>query len=266
MRGKTLVVFQILLRKYSLRCDVIIIFCAFTILIGASIIKEPGFYRNRKISEWALDATGLVCQGVVIPVCQIVIVYQALNLLWPTLRGSINLNPYLAFLLNFVLIDYFYYWNHRLLHGKKMWQWHMVHHTASKMDVIVTSRNSLLSHFLILYVWINGTFIYLLADPTFFVLSASLTAAMDLWRHSSLLLSRQNAFCRMISSIFITPHEHAWHHSKENLGINYGANLCVWDKLHGTYFSPISLPDSMGIKLNQGLLGKLIAPRSEVLL
>lgn len=243
----------------------IIILCAFLLLIGASIVKDPGIYRYRNSGEWILDGIGLIFQGVVIPGCQILIIYKMLKISWPNFSGALAMNPYTAFLLNFVIVDYFYYWNHRLLHTGKLWRWHLVHHTASKMDVIVTSRNSLLSHFLILYVWVNGAIIYVLADPTFFILSASLTAAMDLWRHSSLGIARQSMLYRFISSLFITPHEHAWHHSQENLSVNFGANLCIWDKLHGTYYSPANLPDAMGFELKQSLATKLITPGREVL-
>ena len=60
-------------------------------------------------------------------------------LLW---RGAVEVPSWLAFVISFVVIDYAYYWNHRLLHGA-LWRWHAVHHTASRLDVVVTSRNTL---------------------------------------------------------------------------------------------------------------------------
>ena len=97
---------------------------------------------QRRTSEWMLDATGLIAQGISIPLIQTSLLYAALSLLIPQLKGSLELSPRAAFVLNFVVIDYLYYWNHRWLHARWLWVTHATHHTAEAMDVFITSRKS----------------------------------------------------------------------------------------------------------------------------
>ncbi len=61
-----------------------------------------------------------------------------------------------AFLLNFVVIDFLYYWQHRWFHRiRPLWKLHRCHHTARRVDIWVTSRNTLVMHFLFVYFLLN---------------------------------------------------------------------------------------------------------------
>jgi sterol desaturase/sphingolipid hydroxylase (fatty acid hydroxylase superfamily) len=125
------------------------------------------------------------------------------------------------------------------------------------MDVLVTSRNTVWSHFLILYVWVNALGVFLLADPTAFVLAAAATAALDLWRHSEAGGGRLG---RLLGRVLVTPAEHAWHHSATRTGCNFGANLTWWDRLHGTSHRPGGPPADLGLTLAWSLRQRLLAP------
>jgi len=65
-----------------------------------------------------------------------------------------------------------------------------------------------------------------------------------------------------VALFLITPHEHAWHHSREAFGCNYGANLSLWDRLHGTYRSPEAPPQALGIDAGEGFLRRAFFPFS----
>lgn len=239
-----------------------IVFASFCLLILGTYFSERSLLRRnawRDSSRW-IDVIGLFMQGVIVPVLQVGLIYFFLNILFPLAKGSIAIHPALAFLTNFVVIDYLYYWNHRLLHSKAVWIWHAVHHTAERMDVWVTSRNTLWSPFFILYIWVNGFFIFILKDPAPFLLAASLTAALDLWRHSKFTPSDGSMFRKLLAIGLVTPHEHTWHHSSDHPNCNYGANLNWWDKLHGTFYSPHSLPTQCGVKLEINFWSKLLYP------
>ena len=223
-------------------------------------IKSSQIYFNWKNPNRLIDLTGLLVQGLAIPILQVAFVVWVLNNIFPFARGSVLMNPVLIFMLNFIVIDYAYYWNHRLLHGKTLWNWHAVHHTAERMDVWVTSRNTLWSPLFIIYLWLNGFFIFVLRDPAPFILSASITAALDIWRHSELSLQKGTLIHLLISSSLITPHEHSWHHSTNKPDCNFGANLNWWDKLHGTYFSPEAVPIRLGVSLPMNIWRKLFYP------
>jgi sterol desaturase/sphingolipid hydroxylase (fatty acid hydroxylase superfamily) len=215
---------------------------------------------QRRANEWGLDLTGLIAQGIIVPLIQTSLIYSVLYSFAPELKGTLNISPLAAFLLNFVAVDYLYYWNHRWLHSRWMWSTHATHHTAEAMDVFITSRNTLWTSLLIVYVWINGLFLFLLHEPAAFLLAASLTASLDLWRHTRFSPRPGSLPHRGLSWLLITPHEHAWHHSRIQSGGNFGANLSLWDRLHRTWFSPATPPENLGIPLPLSWQRKLVFP------
>lgn len=219
-----------------------IVAIAFAMLMGATAALFGVRYFARDRGAWVVDASGLVIQG---------IIAAALVWLVPYRRGMIDLGFLPAFLISFVAVDYAYYWNHRLLHGA-LWRWHAVHHTASRLDVVVTSRNTLWTPLLIVYLWAGAAAVLLLRDPSGFLLGLSLTAVLDLWRHSPLI--PPPPLRRAMSWIVVTPHEHAWHHSRSRTEVNFGANLTLWDRLHGTFEASDALPAQLGLELPVTLL------------
>ncbi|HMH49691.1 MAG TPA: sterol desaturase family protein [Candidatus Acidoferrum sp.] len=217
-------------------------------------------HRTRR--EWILDLSGLLVQGVGVPVLQFTVVVAALVALTPGWRGGVPLGVIGGLLVNFVLVDYAYYWNHRLLHAGWLWRWHAVHHTAPALDVLVTARNTVWTPALILYLWVNGLALFLLEDPRGFVFAAGLTCLLDVWRHSPWAPPRGSRRGRVLGWILITPHEHGWHHSTARPGCNFGANLSWWDRLHGTYWCPPSPPQSLGIPRRDSTARMLLWPRT----
>ncbi len=238
------------------------VFIAFAMLIAltAKNDRRLATMLAKSRGDWLLDAIGLFFQGILIPILQITVVYQIYRYLLPAARGCWDWHPAIAFLLSFVLVDYLYYWNHRLLHSPWLWPLHQVHHTMTDRDVLGTSRNSLWTSFLIIYLWIHALFIYLLQDPTWYIAGVSLTSALDLWRHSEIDLEIPWLH-GLLSLVLILPQDHAWHHAKTEINRqNYGANLKLWDRLHGTYYPSDRAPEALGIETNLTLMQKLVWP------
>ncbi len=232
---------------------------AFWFLVAVTLARGRSL-APRGAPEWALDGIGLIVQGLVVPFLQLGMVFAALAVLAPPWRGALGAPPWVSFLLNFVVVDYAYYWNHRLLHGP-LWRWHAVHHTAEAMDVIVTARNTLWTPLLIVYVWLNGLGAYLLADPAPFLISAALTAGLDMWRHSGAYPQPGEVGRRAyegLSRFVITPEDHAWHHSTDRTDTNFGANLKIWDLWHGTYDGHGEAPRRLGVELAMTAWRKLL--------
>jgi sterol desaturase/sphingolipid hydroxylase (fatty acid hydroxylase superfamily) len=216
-----------------------LVFVVFAVLLAATNVVA----RSR--GEWLIDGSGLLMQGA------IATLFAAL-----APRGRIEL-PFAAQLaLSFVIVDYAFYWNHRLLHGA-LWRWHAVHHTARRLDVLATSRNTLWTPLLLVYVWTTAPAMLLLRDPRGWLAGLSLTAALDLWRHSPLALPAPAR--RALALLLITPQEHAWHHSTARCDVNFGANLSWWDRLHGTYAAPPESPASLGVEIGGGTMRRLLA-------
>jgi sterol desaturase/sphingolipid hydroxylase (fatty acid hydroxylase superfamily) len=239
-----------------------IVFISFLLLAALtfSLRHTRSGLRRRKPADWALDGVGLLIQGAVVPVLQAIPVFGLLSGIAPGARGILSLSAVSGFLLNFVLVDYLYYWNHRWLHCRLLWPAHAVHHTPERMDVFITSRNTLWTPLLIVYLWINGLFLFLLRDPGAFIVAVSLTASLDLWRHSGFSPRPGSTLHRALAYVLITPHEHAWHHSRDRADCNFGANLSLWDRLHGTYYSPAAQAESCGLPLTLSLKRKLLFP------
>ncbi len=225
----------------------LIIFISFILLIGHIFLNVDlrlGVLSKSKF-EWFLDTSNLFIQGIIIPLVQTFLISYVFVLLFSSYQGILDLNPVASFLLNFVFVDYLYYWNHRLFHHKNLWPLHLVHHTMERFDVIATSRNTLWSSFFIIYLWVNGLFIFLLKDSFYFVLAICVTASLDLWRHSNFFHPKlQRIFSKWF--FLITPYDHSVHHSK-NARNNFGANLNLFDKLHGTYLYKNTMEQNMGI-------------------
>ena len=239
------------------------VFAAFVILMMLTATNDRSLtaLRSRKFEDWVLDVVGLFFQGILIPILQGTVVYQLYHYLLPSDR-ALFVPPVAAFFLSFVVVDYLYYWNHRLLHSRWLWNLHLVHHTSTEMNVLSTSRNTLWTSFLIIYLWVHPLFIYLLQDPTWYIAGISLSSALDLWRHSTTTPKPNSALYRWLSIFLILPQDHAWHHASENFSGNYGANLKLWDLMHGTYYKCNKAPKSLGIKTNLSLSQKLFYPFS----
>ncbi|MBD2292535.1 sterol desaturase family protein [Anabaena sphaerica FACHB-251] len=239
-----------------------LIFISFFSLFGWTIFNK--FTRNqlkcKNREDWLLDSIGLTIQGIFIPLLQATLVYGLYHHVLHNYQGYLKISLIPSFILSFVVIDYLYYWNHRLLHTKIFWQLHQVHHTVTQMDVLGTSRNTIWTSVFIIYLWIHPLFLYLLTAPTGYLLGISLTSALDLWRHSRLMIPTNSSFYQFLSPWLIFPQDHNWHHSKETNNCNYGANLKIWDKLHRTYYQSQELPAIMGTPTSLNLIQKLLFP------
>lgn len=239
-----------------------LVFLAFVLLLTLTVAQEKklALFWAKTRGDWILDTTGLFFQGILIPILQMTVVFHIYQQLLPEFRSILNLYPLAAFFLSFVFVDYLYYWNHRLFHTRWLWFTHQVHHTVTAMDVLGTSRNTLWTSFFIVYLWIHPLFIYLLYDPTWYILGVSLTSALDLWRHSAVAPSLTSLIYRCFSPWLIFPQDHSWHHATNCIQGNFGANLKIWDKIHETYYECKQLPDSLGINPSLTLMQKLFYP------
>jgi len=154
-------------------------------LVLLRLLKEDSrilsFSRTKQ--EWMIDLVGLFIQGVVIPIFPVLVI-PILVYLFPSNYQKIEINPLYQIIISFVLIDYMYYWNHRLFHTKRFWHIHRLHHSSKHLDVFATSRNSFITSFVFVYLWTQTLGLYLLNDSTYFLIGFALTFALDLWRHS----------------------------------------------------------------------------------
>ncbi len=231
--------------------DLLLILAVFWIIVTWSLLNKIRLRKmlSRARGLWALDLAGLMIHGAVVPLFQSLIIFGALKLIWPIGEGLLTLPRWISFFVAFVVVDYAYYWNHRLLHQKKLWRFHAVHHSGQVFDVFTTSRNSALTTFLILYVWFNGIMFFLLSNREAYIWGVAVSNALDLLRHSG--IAKWPRFAPF--TWFISPRDHAWHHSEDMSDVNFGGNLNIWDRIHGTYHGSENLPHQIGAPLGQNL-------------
>jgi sterol desaturase/sphingolipid hydroxylase (fatty acid hydroxylase superfamily) len=200
-------------------------------------------WLERPLSEKILDSIGLAMQSLLVPVLATYLGQRFLPLFFELNKEAWSIPAWIQFLLPFTLIDYIYYWNHRLMHRPQFWWLHRVHHTSKKLDVFVTSRNSVWTVFFFIYIWAHAFLIFSQKDPSGFLYGMYFLAGMDLWRHSNL---KTPNWLKGLGAVFILPEDHEWHHSNDKSGINYGANLNLWDRIHGTFHRSWEKPKQLG--------------------
>ncbi len=237
-----------------------VVFGTFVLLVGLTLWRSWSELVQKPFRDWILDSTGLWIQGLLIPLLQLTLLQWLYQQLFPGWSHCVLLSGGLAFLLSFVAVDYLYYWNHRFLHSRWGWFAHQVHHTVSTMDVLGTSRNTLWSSFLIVYLWVHGLFIYVLDDPDAYLVGISLTAALDLWRHSQFSPAIDSRLYGWLSPWLVLPQDHGWHHHSAAHACNYGANFKLWDRLHGTLYQSVQWPSTLGENSKLRLWRQLIYP------
>lgn len=214
--------------------NAILLFLTFSGLTIAGLLRED--LRKSSLSrtpeEWTADFMGLFIQGLVIPAVPFLLVPLLANF-FPYLDQRFDVSAPIQFIIGFVGVDYLYYWNHRLFHGKNWWHIHRLHHSSRHLDVFATSRNSFVTSFLFIYIWAQVSGMLLLKEHMPFMSGLALTFALDLWRHSG--LHSPNILRSLLGPFLILPEHHVLHHSVHGRNKNFGANIVWWDKIHGTY-------------------------------
>jgi sterol desaturase/sphingolipid hydroxylase (fatty acid hydroxylase superfamily) len=212
------------------------------LLLGERVVARRVDSPPHRGWDWAIHLSGFFVQGAVIPWCGYLLAARVLPAWAPGGAGVLQVGWWGAFLLNFVFVDFLYYWQHRAFHRVGgLWKLHRCHHTARRVDVWVTSRNSLVLHFLFVYFLVNPALGYLVDRPDAFFAGAMATASLDLFRHSNADWGRLPGAARLsrwLGAVLVLPSAHHRHHGARDFDGNYGANLIVWDRLFGTFLPP----------------------------
>lgn len=194
--------------------------------------------RSYQPLDWLLNITGLFIQGVLIPLAGIVLAYNVFPTLPFLQQGVIPFHFWGAFFLNFVVIDFLYYWQHRWFHrNDALWKLHICHHSSPRVDIWATSRNNLWVNFLFVYLLLNPLLGFLCQSPDGFFAGAMVTASLDILRHSNIDFQKLpgKRFYEKLGMIFVMPWMHHSHHNMLKTAHNFGANLIIWDKIFNTF-------------------------------
>jgi sterol desaturase/sphingolipid hydroxylase (fatty acid hydroxylase superfamily) len=144
-------------------------------------------------------------------------------------------NKIISFITAFVLLDLGEYIYHRLMHRvKRLWMFHVVHHSDRIVDVSTTLRehpgeNCIRNTFTLLWVFLSGVGFWAL------MLRQLIQIASNAFSHVNYRIPEK--IDRWIGWIFITPNLHHVHHHYRQpyTDSNYGDVLSIWDRLFGTF-------------------------------
>ncbi len=144
------------------------------------------------------------------------------------------LHPVISFACSFLLLDFGEYIYHVVMHkNKKLWTFHMVHHSDRVVDISTTLREHPGENF----VRLTFTWLWLLLTGTFFwvlVLRQIIQIFSTSVAHINYRLPEK--LDKVLGFIFITPGLHQVHHHYQNpyTDSNYGDVLSIWDRMFGT--------------------------------
>lgn len=207
-------------------------------------------------ADWFLNLSGFFMQGLVIPLSGLALATFVFPALFPGLHQSLKIGFAGAFILNFVIVDLLYYFQHRAFHEIPMlWKLHAPHHYSPTVNVWATSRNALIAHFLFVYIIVSPILAYLCDVTEGFFAGAMLTASLDLLRHA-----RLHVKIPLLQGILVTPGEHHRHHDADKPEANYGANFIFWDKLFGTFAPEEYFPARYASPGQPSFRNQLLAP------
>ncbi|MFM6122986.1 MAG: sterol desaturase family protein [Sphaerospermopsis kisseleviana] len=138
-------------------------------------------------------------------------------------------SPWLHFILSFLVLDWYMYTWHRLIHSLPLgWRFHIVHHTDRWMNISTAYR------FHTLEVIVSNIpkigLIYLLGIiPNAWILYESVFSVSLVFHHSNFALPFK--IDKLLSYFIVTPNYHRAHHSqlRKNLNSNYASLLTIWD-------------------------------------
>lgn len=134
-------------------------------------------------------------------------------------------------LLCILVIDFLYYWEHVVEHKVRFfWAYHSIHHSSPIYNYTTALRVSFIDNF---FAWIFYVPAVLLGfNPYIVVLTVVLILTYQFWLHTE-IIGKLGWF----EKIFMTPSQHRVHHGSDALYLdkNYGALLCIWDRMFGTF-------------------------------
>ena len=141
----------------------------------------------------------------------------------------------LLFIASFIFLDLGEYVYHVIMHRvKRLWMFHLVHHSDNVVDVSTTLRehpgeNFIRLSFTLLWVFISGTLFWVL------LLRQTIQVITTLFAHMNYQLPKK--LDKAIGFVFITPNLHHVHHHFQQpyTDCNYGDVLSIWDRLFGTF-------------------------------
>jgi sterol desaturase/sphingolipid hydroxylase (fatty acid hydroxylase superfamily) len=153
---------------------------------------------------------------------------------FPAPRNGIE--TILGIILYFLIVDFFYYWFHRLQHTNSfLWGQHKFHHSEESLNVTSSRRVHWLEEPLVLFFIILPMNLLFNLQP----IAAGLLAFIEILWLQFIHMNLRLGF-GVFSTIIVSPQYHRIHHSfqPQHINKNYAAFFPIWDIVFGSYCHP----------------------------
>ncbi|MFT5349357.1 MAG: sterol desaturase/sphingolipid hydroxylase (fatty acid hydroxylase superfamily) [Planctomycetota bacterium] len=151
------------------------------------------------------------------------------------LFNLLDLNPWLAGIISFLILDVLIYFQHRLFHKYSLlWRLHRVHHSDTEFDLTTGIRFHPVEIFISMCIKILA--VMLIGAPVLSVIVFEIVlSATSLFNHGNVRIP--DSIDHHLRWLLVTPDMHRVHHSAINkeTNSNFGFNIPWWDRLFGTY-------------------------------
>jgi sterol desaturase/sphingolipid hydroxylase (fatty acid hydroxylase superfamily) len=145
-------------------------------------------------------------------------------------------NPWLYWVMLFVLEDFLYYWLHRVDHYSRLfWATHVTHHSSARYNLTVGFRSSVFEP---LYRFVYFIPLAILGFQPLDI--AFVYSATQIW--GIIVHTEKINKLGWLEYVLVTPSHHRVHHASnvKYLDKNMGMFLIIWDKLFGTFQPELS--------------------------
>ncbi|MBI2424477.1 MAG: sterol desaturase family protein [Candidatus Hydrogenedentes bacterium] len=136
-----------------------------------------------------------------------------------------------AWIVCFVLVDFLFYWAHRMCHTLNfLWACHIVHHSSEEMNLTVALRQSATET---LFVWVFYLPLAIAGFPwEMWFICYQINLLYQFWVHTRLVPKMGP-----VEWVMNTPSHHRVHHGADVKYIdkNHAGTFIIWDRLFGTF-------------------------------
>jgi sterol desaturase/sphingolipid hydroxylase (fatty acid hydroxylase superfamily) len=144
-------------------------------------------------------------------------------------------NAWILFAVTFLMLDFGEYVYHVIMHKvRRLWLFHVVHHSDNVVDISTTLRehpgeNFIRLSFTLFWIFLSGGVFWAL------VLRQIIQIFSTSFAHINCRLHPKIDY--VIGLLFITPNLHQVHHHYQQpyTDCNYGDVLSIWDRMFGTF-------------------------------
>ncbi len=190
--------------------------------------------RRKRAYDWreSLASLGIALGQRVIGAGAAVVLAAIFTAVWSHRLWTVPLNHAWSIALLFIVVEFAYYWQHRMSHEMRwFWATHAVHHSPRQLYLANADRLGWTGQ-------ISGSFVFLLPvvalgfAPAAVVGALSANLLYQFWLHTE-LIGKLGWFDWWFNS----PSNHRVHHASNAayLDRNYGGVIMLYDHLFGTY-------------------------------